>query len=50
MKQKWDEQKYISLCKQRNIKLFELRQKGVPYEDRLKAVEDITQQIENLSK
>lgn len=48
MRPKWDEQKYISLCKQRNIKLYQLRQKGIPFEERLKAVEGITKQIENL--
>ena len=48
MKQKFDEQKYISLCKQRNIKLFQLRQKGMPYEERIKAVEGITKQINSL--
>ena len=48
MKQKWDEQKYITLCKQRNIKLYKLRQKGMPYEERIKVVEGITKQINSL--
>lgn len=48
MAKKWNEKKYIELCNQREMKMYEMRLKGVPYSERLNAVKEITEQIESL--
>lgn len=47
-RREWNKEKYIDLCNDREIKMYNLRMKGVPYEERLKAVESITKEIEKL--
>ena len=48
MAKKWNEKKYIKLCNQREMKMYEMRLNGVPFSERREAVKEITEQIENL--
>ena len=48
MAKKWNEKKYIELCNQREMKMYEMRLKGVPFSERRNAVKEITEQIESL--
>lgn len=48
-KQKFDEKKWIEMSNQREIIMYNLRQKGVPFSQRLKAVLDINIQIDSMT-
>jgi len=48
MAKKWNENKYIELCNQREMKMYEMRLRGVPFSVRREAVKEITEQIESL--
>ena len=48
-KPKFDEKKWIKLSNQREIIMYNLRQQGVPFSQRLKAVLDINIQIDSMT-
>lgn len=48
-KPKFDEKKFIELCNQREMKMYELRKKGVPFSQRLREVLPISIQISSMT-
>lgn len=48
-KPKFDEKKWIELSNQREIIMYNLRQQGVPFSERLKAVIDLNIQIDEMT-
>lgn len=46
---KFDEKKWIELSNQREIIMYNLRQQGVPFSERLKAVIDLNIQIDSMT-
>ena len=48
-KPKFDTEKFIELCNQREMKMYELRKKGVPFSQRLREVLPISIQISSMT-
>lgn len=48
-KPKFDEKKFIELCTEREMKMYELRKQGVPFSQRLKAVLPISIEITKMT-